>query len=252
MKTIKAIKETILKKEVAQASELKDNQKVKVPEGKTYEILNHQEAERGHYKVELKYDAGTWYVWSGHWELPWENQDKKENKMISKAQAEKIYGRSIEPDQLKDLNNCLSRFKINTPDSIRHFLSQTAHESGGLKWLKELANGKAYEGRKDLGNTVPGDGPRYKGAGVIQLTGRANYQAFANFINDPKVMDGVDYVSKKYPFSSAGFWWHRNKMNEKCNSGATVEQVTRRVNGGNNGLDDRKKYYQKACQVIPS
>ena len=74
MTTIKAIKETILKKEVAQASELKDNQKVKVPEGKTYEILNHEKAEQGHYKVELNYGAGTWYLWSGHWELPWEEQ----------------------------------------------------------------------------------------------------------------------------------------------------------------------------------
>ena len=72
--------------------------------------------------------------------------------------------------------------------------------------MKELASGSAYEGRKDLGNKHSGDGPRYKGAGVIQLTGRSNYQAFSDFIQDPKVMDGVDYVSMTYPFSSAGFW----------------------------------------------
>jgi putative chitinase len=116
--------------------------------------------------------------------------------------------------------------------------------------MKELGDGWEYEGRTDLGNTRPGDGPRYKGAGVIQLTGRANYQAFANFINDPQVMDGVDYVSKTYPFSSAGFWWHNNDMNALCDRGASVEQVTLRVNGGYNGLDDRKAYYRKACQVI--
>ncbi len=90
--------------------------------------------------------------------------------MISKAQAEAIYGRAIQPHQLKDLKDCLNRFQINTPARMRHFLSQTAHESGGLKWLKELADGSAYNGRKDLGNTHPGDGPKYKGAGVIQLT----------------------------------------------------------------------------------
>ena len=87
MKTIKAINQTILKKEVAQASELEDNQKVQVPEGKTYEILNHEKAERGHYKVELNYDAGTWYVWSGHWELPWEEQTISSGAVSSVSQT---------------------------------------------------------------------------------------------------------------------------------------------------------------------
>ncbi|GFE71059.1 peptidoglycan-binding protein [Chroococcus sp. FPU101] len=170
--------------------------------------------------------------------------------LLSKAQAEGIYGRPIQPHQLKDLNDCLNRFQINTPVRMRHFLSQTAHESGGLQWLKELASGSAYEGRKDLGNKHSGDGPKYKGAGVIQLTGRSNYQVFSDFIQDPKVMDGVNYVSITYPFSSAGFWWYRNNMNDLCDRGGSVEQVTKRVNGGNRGLAERKAYYQKACQVI--
>lgn len=170
--------------------------------------------------------------------------------LLSKAQAEGVYGRTIQLQQLKDLNNCLNRFQINTPVRIRHFLSQTAHESGGLRWLKELASGSDYEYRTDLGNVHPGDGPKYKGAGVIQLTGRCNYQSFSDFIRDPKVMDGVDYVSITYPFSSAGFWWHNNEMNALCDRGASVEQVTRRVNGGTNGLADRQAYYHKACQMI--
>lgn len=171
--------------------------------------------------------------------------------LVSKAQAEHIYGHSIQICQLKDLNDCLHRFQINTPARMRHFLSQTAHESGGLQWLQEIASGADYEGRDDLGNIYPGDGPKYKGAGVIQLTGRANYQAFSDFIHDPDVMNGVSYVSTTYPFSSAGFWWHNNGMNALCDRGASVEQVTRRVNGGINGLDDREAYYQKACEVIP-
>lgn len=172
-------------------------------------------------------------------------------ELLSRAQAEAVYGRSIQVHQLKDLNDCLNRFQINTPARMRHFLSQTAHESGGLQWLQELASGSAYEGNPDLGNTQPGDGPRYKGAGVIQLTGRYNYQAFADFIHDPKVMEGVDYVSTTYPFSSAGFWWHNNDMNALCDRGVSVEAVTERVNGGTNGLADREAYYQKACQIIP-
>lgn len=175
----------------------------------------------------------------------------KPKQLVSKAQAEQVYGRTITESQLLDLNNCLARFSINTNVRIRHFLSQTAHESGGLRWSQELASGSNYEGRKDLGNLQSGDGKRFKGSGVIQLTGRANYQAFADYIKDPDVMKGHQYVATTYPFTSAGFWWMRNKMNVLCDSWATVSQVTKRVNGGYNGLDDRTRYYGKALRVFP-
>ena len=152
--------------------------------------------------------------------------------------------------EISELNQCLKKFNITTPSRIEHFLAQTAHESGGGKYVKELASGADYEGREDLGNTQPGDGPKYKGAGYIQLTGRANYQAFANYIKDPRVMEGVDYVSQHYPFSSAGFWWMNNGMNQLCDSNPTVAQVTKRVNGGYNGLEDREMYYKRAVKVI--
>ena len=156
----------------------------------------------------------------------------------------------IEAEEITELNKCLERFKINTPERIRHFLSQTAHESGGGKWKKELSDGKYLEGRDDLGNFNAGDGPRYKGAGYIQLTGRYNYQQFANFINDPEVMNGYEYVAQNYPFTSAGFWWESNNMNGLCDTHPTVEQVTRRVNGGLNGLEDRKHYHKLATMQI--
>ncbi len=171
-------------------------------------------------------------------------------QLVSAAQAKAIFGRSPTAKQLADLNSCLNRFEINTPARMRHFLSQCAHESGGLKWTKELASGRKYNGRKDLGNIRPGDGPRFKGAGFIQLTGRANYQKFADFIKDPRVMEGVDYVAANYPFSSAGSWWRTNRMNALCDRGATVKQVTKKVNGGYNGLADREKYYGRAARVI--
>ncbi len=170
--------------------------------------------------------------------------------VITKQQAEAIYGNPIYDTELADLNACLKRFDITTPARLRHFLSQTAHESGGLRWLKELATGDDYEWRDDLGNTQSGDGRRFKGAGVIQLTGRANYQAFADFIGDARVMEGCDYVAATYPFTSAGFWWHNNGMNELCDQGATVEEITLRVNGGYNGLSDRQKYFDRATEVI--
>ncbi|MCM3272622.1 glycoside hydrolase family 19 protein [Paenibacillus elgii] len=146
---------------------------------------------------------------------------------------------------IDDLNSALSEYDINTPDRIAHFMSQCGHESGLGMYTKELASGAAYEGRADLGNINPGDGPRYKGAGYIQLTGRANYKRFANHIGDATVMQGVDYVAAKYPWTSAGFWWASAGMNEMVDSGATVQQVTRRVNGGYNGLEDREALYQR-------
>lgn len=152
--------------------------------------------------------------------------------------------------EVEELNECLDRFGITTPQRIRHFLSQTAHESGGGKWMKELSDGWYLEGRSDLGNVHPGDGPKYKGAGYLQLTGRSNYRDLADFTGDERVMEGVEYVSTTYPFTSAGVWWYNNNMNFLIDNGGTVEEVTRRVNGGYNGLDDRKYYYNRCLQVI--
>lgn len=173
--------------------------------------------------------------------------------LVSAAQALSVFGRPPAALQLADLNACLWRFGITTPARIRHFLAQVGHESGGLKWMLELASGEAYEGRRDLGNTQPGDGPRFKGAGAIQLTGRDNYQRFADFIRDQEVMTGATYVANRYPFTSAGFWWHRNAMNAFVDQGATCRQVSAKVNGRDpaNGLADREAYYTRALGAIP-
>jgi predicted chitinase len=175
------------------------------------------------------------------------------SQIVNKTQLARIWNCSeslIDDSEVVELNRCLRQFEITTPTRVRHFLAQISHESGGGRYKKELASGDDYEGRKDLGNTQPGDGRKYKGAGYIQLTGRANYQAFSNFMKDPKIMDGVDYVAQKYPFTSAGFWWNNNKMNQLCDKNPTVEQVTLRVNGGYNGLSDRKKYYSRCIEII--
>ena len=151
---------------------------------------------------------------------------------------------------LNDLNNCVGRFSITTSQRQRHFISQCSYESACGVYTKELASGSAYEYRSDLGNIYAGDGPKYKGAGYIQLTGRANYQALANYLGDQNVMQGVDYVAANYPWTSAGFWWYNNNMNSLCDSGASVETITRRVNGGTNGLSQRQYYYNLACGIF--
>jgi predicted chitinase len=173
--------------------------------------------------------------------------------LVTMAQATAVFTRAPSAAQLADLNDCLRRFSINTPARVRHFLAQVGHESGGLRWMLELASGEAYEGRQDLGNTRAGDGVRFKGAGAIQLTGRHNYQRFADFIKDSRVMEGADYVSTVYPFTSAGFWWHLNAMNAFVDQGASCRQVSASVNGRDpaNGLDDREAYYARAVAAIP-
>jgi predicted chitinase len=174
-------------------------------------------------------------------------------ELVTMAQATAVFTRAPSTTQLADLNACLTRFNINTPARIRHFLAQVAHESGGLRWMLELASGDAYEGRADLGNTRAGDGRRFKGAGAIQLTGRFNYQRFADYIKDPDVMDGAAYVSARYPFTSAGFWWHLNAINAFVDQGANCRQVSAKVNGRDpaNGLADREACFARAVAAIP-
>ncbi len=222
------------------------NETIDVPVGKTYGFDKFEISDNGHLKVTLAANSGVYFVFPPHWD----GLAPAIAQIVSQKQAEALFDNSITDVQLQDLNSCLNRYKITTAPRLRHFLSQIAHESGGLQYTQELADGSDYEGRDDLGNVNPGDGPKYKGAGVIQLTGRANYQAFSNAIADPKVMDGVTYVASKYPFTSAGFWWDNNNMNALCDGGATVEQVTLRVNGGYNGLEDRQHYYDKACGIF--
>ncbi|GAB5362825.1 hypothetical protein AAMO2058_000832100 [Amorphochlora amoebiformis] len=146
------------------------------------------------------------------------------------------------------LRACKSgKIPVNADDQyVSHFLAQVLHESGRLKYVKELASGKAYEGRIDLGNTEPGDGPKYKGAGYLQLTGRSNYKSFARWIGDDNVLKkGSDYVAENYPWESAAYFWESRSLNLKIDFGYDVKLITKIVNGGYNGLKERKALYNQ-------
>jgi putative chitinase len=132
-----------------------------------------------------------------------------------------------------------------------HFLAQTNHESGNFIYKEEIASGAAYEGRKDLGNTEAGDGKRYKGRGYIQLTGRANYKKYgptagADFVGTPTI------VATKYFADTACMFWKSNKLGAKCvdSTTTTIKIVTKRINGGYNGLDDRIKKFAKYWEEL--
>jgi len=139
---------------------------------------------------------------------------------------------------------------ITTPLRMAHFVAQIAHESGSFLYAEEIADGSAYEGRADLGNTEPGDGRRYKGRGLIQLTGRANY---ADYSRD----SGIDYVARPElvasdPFAAvdvACWYWNKRRINALADAD-DVKAVTKAINGGYNGLDDRMAYLARAKAVL--
>lgn len=150
---------------------------------------------------------------------------------------------------LAPLNAAMDEFSINTPARQASFLSQIGHESGQLRYVKELASGEVYEGRAGLGNTQPGDGVRYKGRGLIQITGRANYIACMlalgiDCVEHPELLENPINACR-----SAGWFWKSHGLNELADAGNQVA-VTRRINGGTNGLDDRLALFNVAKAVL--
>ncbi len=138
---------------------------------------------------------------------------------------------------------------LDTGLRLAHFMGQCAHESGGFRYMEEIASGAAYEGRRDLGNTVAGDGKRYKGRGPIQLTGRANYRAFGREV-------GIDFEAhpEMVAFPSVGLmaavrYWNSRGLNAFADADDLLT-ITKRINGGTNGLDDRKVQTAKAKGLI--
>lgn len=150
---------------------------------------------------------------------------------------------------LPALNAAMAEFGINTPARQASFLAQLAHESGQLVYVRELASGTAYEGRKDLGNTQPGDGVRFRGRGLIQVTGRTNYAACGkalglDLLAQPALLEQTINACR-----SAGWFWQSRGLNALADAGDQVA-VTRRVNGGVNGLAERLAYFKVAQKVL--
>lgn len=171
-----------------------------------------------------------------------------------------------------EIASIIERFNMTSPLRLAHFLAQAAHESGNFKFLKENLNysadsllkvfpkyfkdkatadkyarnpdkiaNRVYASRMGNGDEASGDGFKFRGRGYIQLTGKDNYKAFSNFIGEDCVAN-PDLVSDKYPLVSASWFFDKNNLWTICDKGATdevVTAVTKRVNGGSNGLTDR-------------
>lgn len=143
---------------------------------------------------------------------------------------------------------------IDTPLRLCHFMAQLAHESAHFTVTREFASGAAYEGRKDLGNTHPGDGVRYRGRGLIQTTGRANYGEATRDIQkmNPSAPDFVanNTALEEFPWALlAGIsYWRRRNINAAADNDDIV-RVTKIINGGSNGLPDRRQYLAIAKKI---
>ena len=184
---------------------------------------------------------------------------------ITKEQLGKIMNCSVDslPDALMDdYARCVANCTMDILEQV-YFLGQIGHESAGLRYPMEIHDGSNYEGRSDLGNTQPGDGVMYAGTGFIQVTGRANHQDFADYMEsigqaDPNIMAiGKTWSAERYPWSISGNWWRNNNMKAMCAArkectNAQIDEVGARVNGRNrpNGADDRISYTDRAYKTL--
>lgn len=178
---------------------------------------------------------------------------------LTNEQLKKIYPNSTEKNRqkyLSYLNYYAVIYEVNTFERWCAFLAQIGHESGQLLYVEELASGEAYEGRKNLGNTQKGDGKRYKGRGLIQVTGRANYQRLTDEMRGLAM--GVDFVEQpellkepEYAVQSAFWYWNDRNLNKYADLNEdNFKKITKIINGGYNGYADRVAIWNRAKEVL--
>lgn len=201
---------------------------------------------------------------------------------VGGLKLEKLKGH-IPDEVIAQIPDTASKFDINTPLRLAHFLAQCGHESAGFKLTTENLNysakglvgifkkyfpteqlaesyqrqpqkiaNRVYANRMSNGDENSGDGFKFRGRGYIQLTGSANYTAFGKSINED-IRNNPDLVSTKYPLLSAAWFWSTNNLNKIADGGssdAVVTSVTKRVNGGTIGLSDRIKHFKEYFNLL--
>jgi putative chitinase len=141
------------------------------------------------------------------------------------------------------------QFDIGTPLRIAAFAAQLGHECGDFRYKEEIADGSAYEGRKDLGNVNPGDGKRYKGRGPLMLTGRRNYTDYGNALGLDLVGHPEKVAELETGLMVAGLYWKKKNLNEVADI-PNFDRITKLVNGGYNGKSDRDMRYARAKKAL--
>lgn len=147
------------------------------------------------------------------------------------------------------INPALEEADIKSAKRVAAFLAQLAHESAEYRYMEEIADGSAYEGRADLGNTQPGDGKKYKGHGPIQITGRNNHGECGtalrlDLINEPTLITTPEHGTR-----SATWFWNSRQLSLLADQD-WFREITRRINGGYNGMEDRLQYWNRNRQLL--
>jgi putative chitinase len=158
---------------------------------------------------------------------------------------------------LPALNRTLQTYTIHNRLRVAAFLGQLAHESGEFRFMEEIWGPTAQQLRYEppstlatrLGNTQPGDGKRYKGRGPIQVTGRANYKRYGDLLGLNLVGQPELVASPGVGLSAAGMFWRTNGLNALAEL-QDYREITRRINGGFNGWEERLRYYELAKRVL--
>jgi len=229
------------------------------PDRQTFENIKQFQKDTG-LPVTGKLDPDTYYMLERKTAEGWKRTEQfklEHGVYISKGQLEQLFKESghvlankITDEMVNSLNRALDKYNITNPKEIKLFITVCLHESKlslteagwcSKNYVKEYC--KMYEPGtakgKELGNIQVGDGYLFRGGGFIQITGRTNYQAFADSIGDPEIMKkGADYVAQKYPWEAAAFWWKENKISNIIAKGSnqddltTFKQVSNAVNKG--------------------
>lgn len=183
---------------------------------------------------------------------------------------------------IQEIPDCVTKFQINTPLRLAHFLAQCDHESGGFKVTQENLNysaeglkktfskyfpdnlaesyakqpekiaSRVYADRMGNGNEASKEGYKYRGRGYIQLTGKDNYSAFDKTVEE-SILDNPDLLSEKYALLSAAWFWNARSLNALADKGASdsvVTEITKKVNGGTLGLDERIKHFKMYYSLL--
>lgn len=246
---LKSLNQTVVKRKPIQSTQLLESDKFVIPKNLEIEIQDLNFGNNNHWVGKIDTRDGYWFFYKPHFDLnaydliTWKHY--KDCLPLARKQDLNTY---FEP-----LNFAMAEFKINNLRRISAFLAQLAHESGSLRWKEELASGADYEGRKDLGNIYPGDGRRFKGRGPIQLTGRSNYQwatkeLRVDLINNPLLAATDPWLGARI----AGLYWHSRGLNNLADKHdlKSFRLITRRINGGYNGWQDRLNHWNRIRKVL--
>lgn len=245
MPTLTVLQNTFLKQSTDQASSLPDDKKYYLKAGESLEYIKRDYKDANHQSVQLKVPLKgftNWLVFTQHVKF----SDQKEYLTLDQLYNICVWNTKSELQKfLPALNAGFEKFGVTTRLRIAHFLAQVLHESGEFQYQEELASGDDYEGRTDLGNTQPGDGRRFKGRGLIQVTGFYNYQQISKAL-------GIDYVNNPKKLAeipdcvNSAFWYWNSRGLSNYADKDDLDQITYKINGGYNGIDQREKYLVRA------